>query len=205
MKIEEILSRFEGVEQKAPDSWMARCPAHGDKNPSLSITLKPDGKVLMHCFTGCTVEEICQAVGLKLSDLMPERPRPAASAAGTGQAAAGTGQKKKKDLGKWVCDYVYQDEDGAGLYKIARYEKDGLKTFKHLRPDTGNRFGWAYGIHDKKNGKLLIKYRCPFRLPRIVEAAVSAAPSMSCDSLAAVFEADRWSRSFAASFACPAS
>ena len=34
----------------------------------------------------------------------------------------------------------------------------------------------------------------------IVEAAVSAAPSTSCDSLDAVFEADRWARSFAASF-----
>lgn len=160
MKIDEILSRFEGVEQKAPDSWMARCPAHGDTNPSLSIMLKPDGKVLMHCFTGCTVEEICQAVGLKMSDLMPERPKV--------ESPAGA---KKKDLGKWICEYIYQDEDGAGLYKIARYEKDGLKTFIHLRPDTGNRFGWSYGIHDKKNGKLLIRYRCPFRLPRIVEAA----------------------------------
>ena len=161
MKIEDILSRFEGVEQSAPDSWMARCPAHGDENPSLSITLKPDGKVLLHCFAGCVAEEICAAVGLKMSDLMPERPKIEKSAGG----------KKKKDLGKWICDYVYQDEDGAGLYKIARYERDGLKTFVHLRPDPDNRFGWSYGIHDKKTGALLIKYRCPFRLPRIVEAA----------------------------------
>ena len=162
MSIEEILSRFEGVEQSAPGSWMARCPAHGDSNPSLSITLKPDGKVLMHCFTGCTVEEICAAVGLKLSDLMPERPKVVKTS------------KKKKDLGKWVCDYVYHDEDGSGLYKIARYEKDdGLKTFVHLRPDPDNRFGWSYGIHDKKTGELLIKYRCPFHLPRVVEAAKS--------------------------------
>ena len=129
MKIEDILGRFEGVEQSAPDSWMARCPAHGDENPSLSITLKPDGKVLLHCFAGCSAEEICAAVGLKMSDLMPERPKIEKSAGG----------KKKKDLGKWICDYVYQDEDGAGLYKIARYERDGLKTFVHLRPDPDNR------------------------------------------------------------------
>ena len=161
MKIEDILSRFEGVEQKGQDNWMARCPVHGDNNPSLSITLKSDGKVLMHCFAGCTAEEICAAVGLKLSDLMPEHPKVEKSAGG----------KKKKDLGKWICDYVYQDEDGSGLYKIARYERDGLKTFVHLRPDPDNRFGWSYGIHDKKTGELLIKYRCPFRLPRIVEAA----------------------------------
>ena len=36
-------------------------------------------------------------------------------------------------------------------------------------------------------------------IPRIVEAAVSAAPPIACDSLGAVFEADRWARSFAAS------
>lgn len=159
MNIEDILSRFEGVEQSSPDSWMARCPAHGDSNPSLSITLKPDGKVLMHCFTGCTVEEICAAVGLKMSDLMPERPKVERT------------PKKKRDLGKWVCDYVYQDEDGADLYKIARYEKDGLKTFVHLRPNPENRYGWDYGIHDKKTKELLIKYRCPFHLPRVVAAA----------------------------------
>ena len=36
-------------------------------------------------------------------------------------------------------------------------------------------------------------------IPRIVEAAVSAAPKTACDSLDAVFEADRWARSFASS------
>ena len=36
-------------------------------------------------------------------------------------------------------------------------------------------------------------------IPRIVEAAVSAAPKTACDSLDAVLEADRWARSFAAS------
>ena len=165
MKIEDILSRFEGVEQTAPDNWMARCPAHGDANPSLSITRKPDGKVLMHCFAGCTVEEICAAVGLKTSDLMP----PSAKA-----TEGKPGGKKKKSLGRFVCDYVYQDEDGTALYKIARYEQEGgLKTFVHLRPDPDNRYGWSYGIHDKKTGKLLIKYRCPFRLPRVVQAAKS--------------------------------
>jgi len=159
MSIEEILSHFEGVQQSGPNDWMACCPAHGDSNPSLSITRKDDGKILMHCFTGCTVEEICAAAGLKLSDLMPERPK------------VERAPKKKRDLGKWVCDYVYQDEDGADLYKIARYERDGLKTFVHLRPNPENRYGWDYGIHDKKTKELLIKYRCPFHLPRVVAAA----------------------------------
>ena len=34
------------------DKWQALCPAHHDKNPSLSITLKHD-KILLHCHAGC--------------------------------------------------------------------------------------------------------------------------------------------------------
>ena len=83
------------------------------------------------------------------------------------------GGKKKKDLGKWICVYDYQDEDGAVLYKIVRREEYGLKTFVQLRPNPDNRFEWSYGIHDKKTGALLIKYRCPFRLPRVIKAAKS--------------------------------
>ncbi|MBK6590648.1 MAG: DUF3987 domain-containing protein [Acidobacteria bacterium] len=47
---------------------MARCPAHDDKSPSLSITEKDD-KVLVHCFAGCTPDEILSAVGLEFRDL----------------------------------------------------------------------------------------------------------------------------------------
>ena len=51
------------------------CPAHGrgrgDQNPSLSVTVKGDGRVLMHCFGGCTIEDVLAALGLEKSDLYP--------------------------------------------------------------------------------------------------------------------------------------
>jgi hypothetical protein len=50
-------------------SWMARCPAHEDSSPSLSIREGDDGRVLLHCFAGCPTESICSALGIKLSDL----------------------------------------------------------------------------------------------------------------------------------------
>lgn len=156
----EFLGKFEGVQQSGV-GWIARCPSHGDDNPSLSIARGEDGRWLVHCHAGCTAEAVVAAVGLKMRDLMPDSP----------SAARPSGQKKK--WRKWVCDYIYEDEDGTALYKVGRYVcgETGKKDFLHLHPDPESRYGWTFGIHDKKTKRLLIKYRCPFHLPRLLAAS----------------------------------
>jgi len=70
-----LLSRLDKVRRTGQDRWIACCPAHGDKHPSLSIRELEDGRVLVHCFShGCSVNDIVSAVGLELSDLFPPRP-----------------------------------------------------------------------------------------------------------------------------------
>ena len=69
-----VLSRLDKVRQTGPDRWIARCPAHPDKSPSLSVRALPDGSVLLHCFTGCSVDAVVAAISLELSDLFPPRP-----------------------------------------------------------------------------------------------------------------------------------
>ena len=64
----DILDRLDKVKQTAPDKWIARCPAHEDKGPSLSIRDAGD-KLLLHCFAGCDALDIVHAVGLELTDL----------------------------------------------------------------------------------------------------------------------------------------
>jgi hypothetical protein len=54
------------------DKWQARCPAHEDKNPSLSIARR-DGNWLIHCFGGCAVENVLHAVGLTWQDVLPDK------------------------------------------------------------------------------------------------------------------------------------
>ena len=72
MIADNLLSRLEKVKAKGDNSWMACCPAHDDKNPSLIVTEK-DERVLIHCFSHqCDVSDIVHAVGLELSDLFPE-------------------------------------------------------------------------------------------------------------------------------------
>jgi putative DNA primase/helicase len=78
-----LLVRFEEVKRVGPSSWMARCPAHDDRNPSLSVSVK-EGKLLLHCFAGCPAEAVLNAVGLSWRDLwegeawrpLPSRPKP---------------------------------------------------------------------------------------------------------------------------------
>ncbi len=67
--VERILSGLDKVRNRGPDSWMACCPAHIDKNPSLSIKETKDGDVLLHCFSGCGVDDVVAALGLEMRDL----------------------------------------------------------------------------------------------------------------------------------------
>ena len=74
--LEKVLGGLEKVKQAGVGQWKACCPAHDDKDPSLSIREADDGKVLLHCWAGCTTAEITKAMGLELRDLFPGEKRP---------------------------------------------------------------------------------------------------------------------------------
>lgn len=61
MNAERISSGLPRVRKIAEGRWLACCPAHDDKNPSLSITQTHD-KVLVHCFAGCEQRDVLQAL-----------------------------------------------------------------------------------------------------------------------------------------------
>jgi hypothetical protein len=71
--IDTFLSKLEKVTPKGRGKWVARCPAHGDKNPSLSITQTDDDRILIHCFSGCSVSQILDSIGLNFEDLYPKK------------------------------------------------------------------------------------------------------------------------------------
>ncbi len=49
----------------------AQCPAHEDRGPSLSVA-DVEGRVLIHCFTGCEPAAVMDALSLPLSALYDE-------------------------------------------------------------------------------------------------------------------------------------
>lgn len=73
MNADALLSRLDRVKRAGPQRWLARCPSHDDSSPSLSIRELDDGRILLHDFAGCSVEEILGAVGLTFDSLFPER------------------------------------------------------------------------------------------------------------------------------------
>lgn len=74
MSIENLLSRLQKVKPTGRGRWTCLCPSHDDRSPSMHIKLEDDGKILINCKAGCDVYDIVGAVGIELSDLMPDNP-----------------------------------------------------------------------------------------------------------------------------------
>lgn len=95
---------------------MARCPAHDDREPSLQISEGADGRVLLKCFAGCSVEDITRVMGITTRDLFLPRER-----------------------AELVATYDYRDARDNLVFQVLRYDP---KTFKQRRPDGHG--GWLW-------------------------------------------------------------
>lgn len=71
--ISTFLARLDNVRPQGQDKWQARCPAHKDRSPSLSIAVGDDGRLLVHCHAECGIDAICGALGIEIHDLFPPR------------------------------------------------------------------------------------------------------------------------------------
>ena len=69
MSLDALLSRLEKVKGRN-GTFTACCPAHADRTPSLAIR-EEGGKIVLHCFSGCTAQAVVNAVGMEMTDLFP--------------------------------------------------------------------------------------------------------------------------------------
>jgi hypothetical protein len=119
--------------KKAGAGWLARCPAHEDRRPSLTIGQGEDGRVLLCCQAGCAIEDVVASLEIGMSDLFAE-----------GSQSSGKPQV--------VAEYNYRDEAQSLLYQVVRLEP---KDFRQRRPSpTG---GWDWKIGDVRK----VLYRLP--------------------------------------------
>jgi hypothetical protein len=71
-KTDLLLSRLSGVKNTSQNKWLALCPAHDDRSPSLGIT-QIDDRLLIRCFAGCGYLDVLAAIGLDASALFPDK------------------------------------------------------------------------------------------------------------------------------------
>ncbi|HUX68643.1 MAG TPA: hypothetical protein VMV31_14240 [Terriglobales bacterium] len=63
-----------GARQTGPGRWTAKCPAHDDHNPSLSIAEGGGGRTLVRCWAGCRTADVLAAAGLTWAHILGGAP-----------------------------------------------------------------------------------------------------------------------------------
>ncbi|MGA7636617.1 MAG: hypothetical protein WCB00_06795, partial [Candidatus Acidiferrales bacterium] len=137
MSPEAFLARLSGVRRNG-GGWQALCPAHPDRNPSLSIAVG-NGRILVHCHAGCSQEAVLAALGIELSELFSDN----------GVAP------------RILAEYDYRNENDELLFQVVRYEPKG---FRQRRPDGKGGYIWnlngvarvLYGLPDVLKAKSVL-------------------------------------------------
>lgn len=70
--VDKVLATLDRT-RKSGAGWTARCPAHDDRTPSLSVREGENGAVLIKCMAGCDTAAVVAAMGLQMSDLFPPK------------------------------------------------------------------------------------------------------------------------------------
>lgn len=147
MTVHELLARLERV-SKTSTGWMARCPAHEDTKPSLSIASGDDGRILLQCFAGCEVGGIVEALGLEVRDLFAPGDRGSESRKGAVVPAASA-----PPVAAWLRDArALPDTEVARLFAastrtgravVFRYRGlDGRTLYDKFRPIGEHKVFW---------------------------------------------------------------
>jgi hypothetical protein len=122
--IDRVLGQLDKV-RKTGTGWTARCPAHDDKNPSLSVSEGHDGRVLLNCQAGCSFDNVCAALGVGPRDLF-----------------ASDNNRKTKTSMNILDTYDYTDETGELLFQVCRLSPRS-EGFRQRRPDGNGGWEWS--------------------------------------------------------------
>jgi putative DNA primase/helicase len=147
--VQTILARLPGAKAAGKYSWSARCPAHDDRRPSLSVAKGDDGTVLLKCHGGCDTAAIVAALGLTMRDLFPTmngKPEPASKPPNRKGTVYPTANAAIAALEKWrgprSMEWIYHDTSGQPVGMVIRWDvADGTKD---IRPVSRFPDGWHH-------------------------------------------------------------
>lgn len=145
----DALTRAGCPPKRHGEAWSARCPAHDDRNPSLSIGVGTDTRVLLHCHAGCPVEAIVGTLGLAMKDLMPapvvEARRLSAQRTVASDATFTTSDEAvavlERKHGPCAARWAYTDAQGVSAGEVVRWNPPA--GGKVVRPISRRGDGWV--------------------------------------------------------------
>jgi len=170
---ELVLPRLDGL-KKSGSGFMARCPAHDDREASLSVSEGRDHPVMIYCQTKvCTLDDILAAIGLTKADICAPRARMTSSDDWIACGITDNGYDRRH---RKVAEYEYRDASGALVFAVARcaLKSNGCQGFRQWRPDPTSKSGkkWSRKLPDgTKVGEGLI-----YRLPEVLASQQVATP-----------------------------
>jgi hypothetical protein len=153
-----IADRCQRVKWKGSEEFTSSCPnhnahAHGDRNKSFSARATHD-RVLLKCHAGCSIDDICRALGLEEKELFFDQPKHGANGETPRPAVSNL---REMPGPKIVATYDYTDEAGKLLFQSVRFEP---KDFRQRHPGA-NGGGWIWNLKDVR--------LVPFHLPQILD------------------------------------
>lgn len=147
MILTDFLQRFEGVKEDGR-GYKALCPAHPDRNPSLSISEGDNGRIIIYCHAGCTCQDVLAAVDCTEADLFNDS---AEKDFKPSKKPAKTGTRTEE------ARYQYYDLEGHYVATKIRYRyTNGKKSFEWIVEGGGKRpspFPFLYNWYQAKDVK----------------------------------------------------
>lgn len=136
MELNLLLDRLEKYRKTGSTKWgqpqyTALCPAHQDGSPSLSITIGRNGGILLHCFGGCSVSDICASVGIFTSDLMPDSDY--------------RKESLRKPQGSSVDDFIVELFEN-GVKTGRKFSQKDKEDYRQAKMRGGKRNGFAWEV-----------------------------------------------------------
>ncbi|MGH9533815.1 MAG: AAA family ATPase [Terriglobales bacterium] len=141
--------------RRSGDGWLARCPAHDDRSPSLAIAEGAGGRTLVYCHAGCAYEAIRDALARDHGITLGGGDR--------GPAPSHTA--------------TYTDPHGVPLYQVRRWDGPGGKRIRQYRAD--GKGGWTPGL----DGVTRTLYHLPDVV--VARQVVIVEGEVKCDALRA--------------------
>jgi hypothetical protein len=172
--VENLVSCLQA--KRSGKGWRAKCPAHEDHEPSLSISEGADGRALLKCFGGCSTENVLVALGLTPCDLFPDTQSSGRSSATPRSPRLKVKQPEAQPFDWRACVEAFTDKHVEQIAEWRGYSPDFVNELRD-KGQIGIYNGLvAFPVHDRAGNVVAVHYRLKDRSWRYYPQGATVRP-----------------------------